>query len=250
MSYTTDGENGETCLTKSSGPLPFKRCTQVSGISLAVGSLFKFRIGGDLDIGTFFVDQLPQYGSMLMLAIKRRDTWSTAADFSSHVFGVNSGPQVALVDSYLGSARSLLEVRDVPTGLEHVQKTSAREQEVHFGTVVDINPGSYEWRLLDPTAPKRHAEKASVEFKAAGRMQYTLLRVGAEAVGGQSFPEELIVWPRDGAEMHRGFSDASGKGLFGIPKDMTARHSHAAKQIPSGVSLLVATMFAWVSMRM
>lgn len=227
MSYTANGSDGETQLTKGEdkgGPLPFKRCEDVSDVPLEVGSLIKFRIGGDMHIGTFFVDNLPVHGSMLQLVLRRRDTWSTAATFSSHIFANTAGPQVALVDTYLGSAKSLLEVRDAPIGINQFHESETPEQEVHFGTVVDIAPGNYEWRLMaaNRNLPRRHAEKASVEFKAVNRMPYTILRVGAEAIGGQSFPEELIVMPADGAEVTRGSdSGSNNKGLFGIPKDLS-----------------------------
>jgi len=222
MAYTTNtSDDGETRLTAESGPLPFKRCVDVSGVPIAVGSLLKFRIGGDMHIGSFLVNHLPAQGSMLQLVLKRRDTWSTAASFSSNVFVETAGPQVALVDAYLGKAKSVLEVRDVPTGFEHLTDDEpSREQQVHFGTVVDVALGNYEWWLMDADVHRRHTAKATVEFKAAGRTIYTVLRVGAAAIAGESFPEELIVWPADGAIV-RGASANSGhddKGLFGIPK--------------------------------
>lgn len=242
MSYTAEGASGEKCLTSSSGPLPFKRCTDVSGIDLGVGSLLQFRIAGDMDIGTFSVDHLPDHGSMLLLALKRRDTWSTAADFASHVFADIPGSQVALIDAYLGRAKSDLEVRDVRTGFDNLQETPHREEKVQFGTVVDIAPGSYEWHLMDSTVPRNLAEKASVEFKAVSGVIYTVLRVGADAVGGQSFPEELIVWPQDGAVIQRGPGGAGGKGLFGIPSDLykPARRSLAMGRMLSWLTLSVA----------
>jgi len=246
MSYTANGGDGETKLTKASGPLPFKRCEDISDVPLAVGSLIKFRIGGDMHIGTFFVDHLPMHGSMLQLVLRRRDTWSTAAAFSSHIFANTAGPQLALVDTYLGSAKSLLEVRDVPIGIDQFHESSTPEQEVHFGTIVDIAPGNYEWRLMAATQnlPQRHAEKASVEFKAVDKMAYTVLRVGAAAIGGQSFPEELIVMPADGVEVHRGTNSGSNnKGLFGIPKDLSksSRRSSAMPHLLSKAALAIAS---------
>jgi len=250
IDYTTSRGDGETMLTKVSGPLPFKRCTDVAGVALKVGSLLKFRMAGDMHVGTFSVDKLPAQGSMLQLVLKRRDTWSTAADFSSHIFVEAAEPQVALVNAYLGSAKSELEVRDAPTDFGSFKKGSDHERKVHFGTVLDMLPGSYQWRLMDLRSP--HAfQTASVEFKAVGRKAYTVLRVGAEAIGGQSFPEELIVWPADGAIVHRGSTDSSSneKGLFGIPTDLSNSplHSRAATASPVRVALAIVAFVAIVS---
>jgi len=76
--------------------------------------------------------------------------------------------------------------------------------------------------------------------KLLAKKPYTILRVGTEAVGGQSYPEELIVWPADGAVVHRGFSDqgAGEKGLFGIPTQK-ARRSTAWTQLPNMAALLL-----------
>lgn len=256
MAYTTNtSDDGETRLTTESGPLPFKRCVDVADVPIAVGSLLKFRIGGDMHIGSFSVNELPAQGSMLQLVLKRRDTWSTAASFSSNVFVDMPGPQVALVDAYLGKAKSVLEVRDVPTGFEHLADDApSRLQEVHFGTVVDVALGNYEWWLMDADVRRRHTAKATVEFKAAGRTIYTVLRVGAAALAGESFPEELIVWPADGAIV-RGASANSGhddKGLFGIPKQFHFRkspHRSSAKMclVDSFSLVLIAALSIAVS---
>jgi len=237
MSYTKSGGDGEKRLTEASGPLPYKRCTDIKGVALAVGSLLKFRIGGDMHIATFSVDSLPMHGYMLQLVLKRRDTWSTAADFSSHVFAATSGPQVALVDAYLGPARSILEVRSMPVGMDRLHGEPGQEEPVHFGTVVDIASGEYEWRLMNKKGPRQHAEKASVEFKAVDGTPYTVLRVGTEAIGGNSFDEELIVWPSAGAEVRSGAEDHPDKGLFGLPtslgKSRRNQRSRAASQVVS-----------------
>jgi hypothetical protein len=238
-SYTESSGDGETRLTTRSGPLPFKRCTDVSGVPLQLGSVLNFRIAGDMTIGTFLVQDLPEHGSMLQLVLKRRDTWSTAADFSSHVFSATATPQVAIVNAYLGPARSVLEVRGVPTGFERLSEPPSEREEVHWGTVVDIAPGRYEWHLMSTTRTRHHAEKAYVEFKAAGQTPYTIIRVGTEAVGGQSYSEELVVWPAEGAELHNGFADpgAAEKGLFGLPTDLSSRRSRAFLKLPSVMAL-------------
>lgn len=251
--YTEESGDGEVRLTTDSGPLPFKRCADVSGVPLQLGSVLNFRIAGDMSIGTFLVQDLPEHGSMLQLVLKRRDTWSTAADFSSHVFSAAITPQVAIVNAYLGPARSVLECRSVPTGYESLSESPSEREEVNWNTVVDIAPGSYEWHLMSTTRSRQHAEKAYVEFKAAGQTPYTIIRVGTEAVGGQSYSEELVVWPAEGAELHNGFADPddSEKGLFGLPTDLSSRRerSRAFLKLPSVLALVIAvTVAAWRQM--
>lgn len=237
MSYTADGGDGETRLTDSSGPLPYKRCTDIPNVPLAVGSLLKFRLAGYMDIGTFQIQSLPTHGSMLLLAIRRHDTWSTSADFTSHIFADVPEPQIALVDAYLGKAKSMLEVRDSTSGLDRLADTTAHNQEVHFGSVVDVAPGDYEWRLMGSKS-----QKASVEFMAEDRKTYTVLRVGAEAVGGASYPEELIVWPNDGVVVHHGADEQTRRGLFGIPTRLGRSRSHAASQMMISLPVVIALL--------
>jgi hypothetical protein len=229
LSYTnssSDDSKHEEMLTEASGPLAYKRCIDVEGVHLVRGSIIAYRIDADMQIGTFMVNQLPAPGSMLQLVLKRLDTWSTAADFSSHIFTDAPTPQVALVDCYLGKSKSTLEVRDLEEFSHETAgkkllgkqgKRPQRRQHVDFGRVVEINAGEYEWLLFD----SRQTQKASVEFKATGRTKYTVLRVGAEAIAGESLPEELTVFPAEGAIVLRGAEDQryTEKGLFGIPSD-------------------------------
>lgn len=248
MTYTNkDASKHEHMLTEDTGPLAYKRCADVDGVKLVKGSILEFRITREMQIGTFMVNNLPVDGSMLQLAIKRRDTWSTAADFSSHVFTDASIPQVAIVDAYLGHARSALEVRTReefdPKPHKLVKKDKPqRHQDVHFDRVVEIPAGEYDWILTDS---QHHAEKVHIEFKAAGRKLYTVLRVGAEAMGGQSFPEELVIWPMEGAVIQHGGVDLDeNKGLFGLPNDIGKfRRSAAAPYAMSTLSVALLAMY-------
>jgi len=247
MTYTNSSEGKhEHMLTEDTGPLAYKRCVDVNGVKLVKGSILEFRITREMQIGTFMVNNLPFEGSMLQLAIKRRDTWSTAADFSSHVFTDASIPQVAIVDAYLGHARSALEVRTLeefdPKPHKLVKKGKPqRHQDVHFNRVVEIPAGQYEWILTD----SQHVEKVNIEFKAAGRKLYTVLRVGADAIGGQSFPEELVVWPMEGAVIQRGGADPNmNKGLFGLPTDIgPLQRSEAAPYAISSFGVALLAMY-------
>lgn len=190
-------------LTDESGPLPFKHCTDVPGVRLADGSVLDFKmVNGDLHVGSFAVTDLPPRPSMLQLVIHRHDDFTTTADFTSHVFDDTYNPQVVVVDAYRGAARSWMQVRD---------SSSSFGQPLNFGTVVTLKPGSYEWDLytggtdVRPTHPQLD-KHLMVELEA--HQKYTAIRVGADAIAGPSFPEELVVLPeasvavRGGAVRH------------------------------------------------
>jgi hypothetical protein len=245
LDYTNSSGNKRQKLTEESGPLPYKRCADFDGVELGLDSILEFRIGGEMPIGTFAVNDLPASGSLLQLAIKRRDSWSTAADFSSHIFSDTSTPQIALVDAYLGESTSYLEVWDAeefpPKAPLSFEKGKKRHQEVRFGTVIEVSEGDYDWLLK---ASSGGYERAGVEFKACCRTMYTVLRVGADAIGGNSFAEELVVWPREGVHV-RGRADEyeNEKGLFGLPQNFlkSAASSRVKLVIAVGIVLLGLT---------
>lgn len=235
LDYTNSSRNIRQKLTEASGPLPYKRCADVEEVELSVDSILEFRIGSEMQIGTFLVNDLPAVGSLLQLAIKRRDTWSTAADFSSHIFSASAGPQIALVDAYLGGSKSFLEVWDAEKSPLSLEKGLKRHQEVHFGSVIEVAPGDYDWLLKASSG----YEKAVVKFKATGTNRYTVLRVGADAIGGQSFPEELVVWPNEGVILRRGANSESDKGLFGIPKDFLKSGALPLNRLAQSVGIVL-----------
>lgn len=177
-------------LTDESGPLPFKYCTDVPGVKLADGSIIDFHmVNGDLHVGSFSVTNLPPRASMLQLVIHRHDDFTTTADFTSHVFDDTWEPQVVVVDAYRGTARSWMMVRDSSYGVG---------QPLHYGTVVTLKPGKYEWDLytggtdVHPTNAQID-KKVSLEFEA--HKKYTAIRVGADAIAGPTFPEDMVVFP-------------------------------------------------------
>jgi len=233
MDYTlSDKAEGEHRLTKDCGPLPYTRCADVSGVHLTHGSSISFRMGGKMELGTFVVSSVPASGSMLQVAVKRRDSWTTAAAFSSHVFAQSSLPQVALVDAYMGhtlrsteppAPAAMMEVRDAPGDLPGLpvvgmQSHKGRREMIAFGTAVEMAPGAYEFLLTDARGTRfPPSRQASVEFVVEKGTYYTILRVGGQADGGPAFEQELVIWPKEGAEVQHGHSPDNPKGLFGLP---------------------------------
>uniref|UniRef100_A0A7S4RRV2 Uncharacterized protein n=1 Tax=Alexandrium monilatum TaxID=311494 RepID=A0A7S4RRV2_9DINO len=176
---------GPTRLTHDSGPLPYKHCADFSRVEgLGDGSVLSFRLSGGLPIGAFRVDGLPSQGTLLQIVAFRYDTSSTAAGFSSHVFGEGSGPEVALVDAYRGSASSGLAMRS----------TASRWQDLRFGRAVGLKPGWYEWALTGDHTRSFHGGEV-VGFRMSSRGRYTAMRVGVDASNGPRYQEELVLFP-------------------------------------------------------
>merc|ERR1719408_1236796 len=85
-------------------PMAYKTCREFSP-QLKAGDKLEFKIG-DTTTGTFSVADLPNNDAVLLLAIHRHDTLSTAVSFESHVFANLLNAQVAVIDTYKGSAKS------------------------------------------------------------------------------------------------------------------------------------------------
>merc|ERR1739844_436103 len=80
-----------------------------------------------------------------------------------------------------------------------------RSEELRYDSVVAVNPGMYEVDLTDPTG----ATKAKRELVAVNHESYVVLRVGVESQQGQSFPEELVIFPQsDVAGLHHSKASA------------------------------------------
>jgi hypothetical protein len=201
---TLDVYRGKTeKLTAEGGPMPYKTCREFREPLLA-GDLLEFRgptvadslmagvKTGGAYAGTFFVSDLPNNDAVMLLVIHRHDTLTTAAAFESHVFANLLNAQVAIIDVYKG------RVQARPTIMDAGSK-GARNEKLRFNSVVAVNPGVYEVDLDDMAG----AQQAKNELVALNRESYVVLRVGAEAQEGPSFPEELVVFPKsDASELY------------------------------------------------
>lgn len=173
----------KTKLTGDS-PMPYKKCEDFE-TALKPGDKLEFKVG-DANAGTFSVSDLPDNDAVLFLAIHRHDTLSTAVSFESHVFANLLNAQVAIIDTYKGTARSMPEIMDPVGG------RGERSEELRFDSVVAVNPGNYEIALRGSDG----SIKAKSSLVALNRESYVVMRTGVEAQQGPTYPEELVVFPR------------------------------------------------------
>merc|ERR1719171_891001 len=124
-------------LTQNS--MPYKNCEDFKS-QLKPGDKLEFKVG-DANAGTFSVSDLPNNDAVLLLAIYRHDTLSTAVSFESHVFANLLNAQVAVIDTYKGSAKSHLKIMD------DEQAKTARAEELRYDSVVALNKGKYQCML-------------------------------------------------------------------------------------------------------
>lgn len=170
-------------LTKTS-PMAYQSCQDFES-QLETGDQLEFKVG-DGNAGTFSVSDLPENDAIMMLVIYRHDTQSSAVAFESHVFANLAGnAQLAVLDTYKGSKKSKLAIRDVS------ENEKARSEELRYESVVAVNPGKYDCILLG-TDSKEVSKKQLV---ALNKENYVLIRSGVEAQTGPAYPEDLMIYP-------------------------------------------------------
>jgi len=168
-------------------PMPYKSCRDFVS-PLKSGDKLEFKVG-DANAGSFSVSDLPNNDAVLLLVIHRHDTVSTAVSFESHVFANLLNSQIAVIDTYKGSTKAMPRILDSKrSGI----KGTGRSEELRYDSVVAVNPGVYEVDLTDA----KGATKAKSELVALNRESYVVLRTGVESQQGDSFPEELVIYPQ------------------------------------------------------
>merc|ERR1719379_2590577 len=173
-------------------PMAYKSCKDFH-TPLKSGDKLEFKVG-DASAGTFAVNDLPQNDAVLLLIIHRHDQVSTAVSFESHVFANLLNAQVAVIDTYKGSAKAMPRIKD----RKDATKT-ARSEELRYSSIVAVNPGIYEVELDGADG----AVKSTSELVALNRESYVVIRAGVEAKSGPSFPQELVIFPNsDKAALH------------------------------------------------
>lgn len=186
-------------------PMQYKSCRDFAA-PMKAGDKLEFKVG-DASAGTFSVADLPNNDAVLLLVIHRHDTLSTAVAFESHVFANLANAQVAVIDTYKGKALATPRIKDETSTKE------ARSEELRYNSVVAVNQGKYNIEL-DGADGK---DKSKSELVALNHESYVVIRTGVEAQNGESFPEELIVFPQSDAKMlpHSGsFSVTAPTALF------------------------------------
>lgn len=166
-------------------PIDYKGCADFT-TPLIAGDKLEFMLGKAL-AGTFSISDLPNNDAILLLVIHRHDTLSNAVAFESHVFANLLNAQLAIVDTYKGTASAKVSIRD-----QAIMKTN-RVESLKYDSVVAVNAGKYEVVLTDLEG-KEQAESSLI---ALNRQSYVVLRVGVESQQGPSYPEELMVYPHN-----------------------------------------------------
>merc|ERR1719258_714380 len=114
-------------------PMPYKTCREFT-FPLKAGDKLKFKVG-DANAGTFSISDLPNTDAVLLLVIHRHDTLTNAVSFESHVFANLLNAQIAIIDTYKGSEKASMQISDRGSG-----KDSSRNEDLHYNSVVAVNP--------------------------------------------------------------------------------------------------------------
>merc|ERR1719330_321368 len=182
-----DVSRGHSEKLTGDSPMPYKTCRDFSS-DLKSGDKLEFKVG-DANAGSFSISELPNSDAVLLLVIHRHDQVSTAVSFESHVFANLLNSQIAIIDTYKGSAKALPRILD---SKKSGHNGAARSEELRYDSVVAVNPGIYEVDLADVSGET----KAKSELVALSRESYVVLRTGVESEQGESFPEELVIYPQ------------------------------------------------------
>jgi len=204
-SYPMDVYLGKQKLTES--PMPYKMCGEFHP-DLKAGDKLDFKVR-DSSAGSFSVSELPQNDAVLVLVIYRHDTMSTAVSFESHVFASLMNAQVAILDAYKGKSQAIPRIQDIKAQQDPNDKGEHRSEELRFNSVVAVNQGLYEVILTSPEGE----QKARHQLVALNRESYLVVRCGVQAAEGQSYPEELMVFPESDPSA---LSGAAKSSLFAV----------------------------------
>jgi len=187
--YPMDVYLGKEELAKG---LPYKKCGEYHP-TLQIGDKIDFKVD-TTSAGSFTISELPQNDAVLVLVIYRHDTLSTAVSFESHIFSNLMNAQIAVLDAYRGDAKSTPRIQDIK---KHQDKGEVqRSEELRYNSVVAVNQGLYDVVLH---ATDGETIKARHQLVALNRESYLVMRCGVEAQQGQSFPQELMVFPESDA---------------------------------------------------
>jgi hypothetical protein len=194
---------GKAKLSKE--PLAYKSCTTYTP-ALHVGDRVDFKIE-DTSAGTFTISELPTSDAVLLMVIYRHDTASTAVSFESHVFANQAPAQIAVLDTYKGKAKSELRIQAAPQqlqlaaqkksdaaddSLDDVAKKETPQSELlRYDNVVAVDPGLYEVLMQEDEKVLQKSPLVALQQEA-----YVVVRCGIESQLGDSYPQELIVFPQ------------------------------------------------------
>jgi len=170
-------------------PMPYKKCGEFHP-TLKAGDKIDFKVGDSSSAGSFSIAELPSNDATLVLIIYRHDTISTGVSFESHVFSNMANAQVAVIDTYRGAGKATPRIQDIKA--HHDPNQQVRSEELRFDSVMAVNPGMYEVTLegTDGAITAKH------DLVAFDRESYMVMRIGLEAEQGQSYPQDLMIFPQ------------------------------------------------------
>ena len=190
-------------------PLRYKQCRDFL-LQLLPGDKIDFKQPGDAEVaGTFSIAELPPagaHGSTLFLAIHRSSARSTAASFVNHVFANLKNAQVAVLDTHRGGKNSAaMIIKD---------RHGSRNEELRYDSVVAVKAGLYDTILMDSVGKGLSQQP----FVALNQESYVVMRVGVNAegaAGGDSFPDEILIFPQSDVSKLKGGAIARFGGSGG-----------------------------------
>merc|ERR1719453_2572841 len=186
-----DVYRGKTEKLSGDEPMAYKSCRDFS-TPLKAGDKLEFKVG-DMNAGTFAISDLPNNDAVLMLVIHRHDTLSNAVSFESHVFANLLNAQMAIIDTYKGSAHAFPQIVDPDSLKGDLEgKGLERTEKLRYNSVVALNQGLYEVQLVSHSGE----QEAATALVALDRESYVVSRTGVEAQQGKSYPQELVVFPQ------------------------------------------------------
>jgi len=194
---------GKDDLVKGEEALAYQSCVDLKP-DLKAGDKLDFKLGGS-EAGTFTITDLPQNDATLLLVVHRHDVQSSTVSFESHVFANLQNSQIAVIDAYTGTSKSVVKIQDHQ---EKESKSLPRQEELRYDSVVAVNPGDYECVLYDAAGK----EKSKARLVALGKESYIVLRTGVEDTS-KPYEQSLVVYPK---------SDDPNKGSAPAPFMKTA----------------------------
>jgi len=161
-------------------------CFQYTG-DLRGGDRLNFKVQS-LATGSFTIDALPRQDATLLLVIARHGQDSLAAKFFSHVYADLKEPQVAVLDTYQGPAEAKIQLQAKGSAISQ----GSAPKDLGARSVMAVDEGSYQ-----VTLGQAGEKQQKYEFNAWGKEAYAVIRIGMKSYTGKSYPEELVVFPKD-----------------------------------------------------
>lgn len=166
--------------------MPYKTCREFEG-NLQDGDKINFEFGY-VAAGAFMVSDLPAADAVMVVVVYRHDQMSSTISFESHVFSNLLNAQIAVLDMYRGERKSVAHIQDVDAAV------FSRNEILRYNSVVAVNQGHYQVVFAEQSNESNVYAKQ--KLVALNKESYVVVRCGLEAIHGQSFVEDMIIFPK------------------------------------------------------